>query len=472
MSCRKRTRSNTLVAAAIATAGALAAIACTIEPMALRQAIDSQVLKPKIGVSSADGALGSGAALDFGSVAIGTAGAERPLVISNTGGGALVIPSGSDGIALSGADVSEFSIKSAPSSLTVSKGGTVGMTLLFAPVSIGTKSAVLTIKSNDPELASYTINLTGTGNEGAIVVKQGDTEIPAGTGSYAFSSLLPGATGSAVVFTIENAGSAPVSLTDAGKVILQGTDSSQFVLSTDTTTATIEPGGSTVFSIAFAPTTGGQKTASVAIPYTAPVSATYTFSITGLAVQSTGAKVAYEDGGSWHAFPDPPSSTIDIAVASGVLYALGSDGAVQYYDGGWQSLGHAAPAGTLSLTSMGATLYALTSGGAISYLEGGIWHLLPAAAPSGASAIAGDGSTLYLLANSTELYSLDGATWKKLGDAPAAVSITVWNGSLAALSATGEVLVLDGSWKSQTQAPTGCIQIDAGGGALLYSLAL
>ena len=107
-------------------------------------------------------AMGSGSDYSFGSAeADGGGGASAGpvnLVIRNNGNSSLSVSSAQ----LSGTDASDFSITQPPGSL-VSPDEYTTCSLIFDPLSEGSKTAVLTIRSSDAELPVYTLNCTGTG---------------------------------------------------------------------------------------------------------------------------------------------------------------------------------------------------------------------------------------------------------------------------------------------------------------------
>lgn len=79
--------------------------------------------------------------------------------LRNTGGADLtgIVP------AISGPDASMFMLVTSPPS-TLAGGSNSIFTVRFTPTSLGTKTATLSIASNDPDENPFTITLTGTGN--------------------------------------------------------------------------------------------------------------------------------------------------------------------------------------------------------------------------------------------------------------------------------------------------------------------
>jgi len=93
-----------------------------------------------------------------------------------------------------------------------------------------------------------------------INLKQGATNIADG-GAYNFGSKDPG-TDTDIVFTIENLGTADLTLTTP--LTISGTNADQFSLQSQPTSP-VAPGNNTTFTVRFSPTSSGAKTASIAI---------------------------------------------------------------------------------------------------------------------------------------------------------------------------------------------------------------
>lgn len=103
---------------------------------------------------------------DFGIVAAGTSSAVQTLTISNTGDADLVIGT----LSIAGTDASEFGTENdncSAQTIRPTAGCTVGA--VFEPASTSTKTAHLTISSNDPDTPNLSIPLTGTGGLGVML---------------------------------------------------------------------------------------------------------------------------------------------------------------------------------------------------------------------------------------------------------------------------------------------------------------
>ncbi len=104
--------------------------------------------------------------LDFGSVIVGNTSPPQTVTVTNTGTGNLIIGA----ITITGTNASEF-IKQADtcSSATIPASATCQIQITFSPISVGTKTAALSIPSNDPAAPVKDIPLSGTGNIGYVL---------------------------------------------------------------------------------------------------------------------------------------------------------------------------------------------------------------------------------------------------------------------------------------------------------------
>lgn len=99
------------------------------------------------------------ASYNFGSVSLGNQSPARTFTISNTGTLALI----PGAITLTGTDASAFSIQDDTcSGQTLAPAGTCDLQVVFAPTTVGRKSAALSIASNDPDAPVLRIAFSGT----------------------------------------------------------------------------------------------------------------------------------------------------------------------------------------------------------------------------------------------------------------------------------------------------------------------
>ena len=186
--------------------------------------------------------------LDFGTTLVGSE--ERlNLIIENVGVGKLVV----DSLSITGVDLSQFAITSAPQTpfSIAGGGGSVTVELAFSPTSTGVKNAFMFILSNDPDENPLFIALTGEGVEPNIISTRSNLN---------FGNLLVGSDG-VLSFYLKNTGDADLIVSNTN---ITGTNASQFTVEqiVPPLPLTIPVGNdSALVSVAFAPTSVGAKEA-------------------------------------------------------------------------------------------------------------------------------------------------------------------------------------------------------------------
>ncbi|WP_166654369.1 choice-of-anchor D domain-containing protein [Tahibacter aquaticus] len=212
---------------------------------------------PEIDVEQPSGtALLNGGSRNFGTVVAGGF-ATKQFFIKNSGAASLHGVSAS----LGGPDATAFQIVSNPSA-TVAPGNATVFTMAFVPTAAGVKTATLTIVSNDADENPYLVSLSGTADDTDIVVEQPAGNVVPDGGSRYLGSASPGGSIDSV-FTIRNAGSSGPALSGLG-ITIDGADAASFSIVANPV-APIPLGGSTTFTLRFAPITRGAKTASLHI---------------------------------------------------------------------------------------------------------------------------------------------------------------------------------------------------------------
>ncbi|HNW88503.1 MAG TPA: choice-of-anchor D domain-containing protein, partial [Bacteroidales bacterium] len=83
--------------------------------------------------------------------------------------------------------------------------------------------------------------------------------------TYSFGNVTSGYYSSAIVFTIQNTGTADLNLTGTPKVVLSGTNASEFIINESMTTTPVTAGSTTTFTITFSPISQGSKSAQISI---------------------------------------------------------------------------------------------------------------------------------------------------------------------------------------------------------------
>lgn len=117
-----------------------------------------------------------------------------------------------------------------------------------------------------------------------VDVKEGMTDInPYGTYNFGSNHTVQ----TPVTFTIENHGAYAFSLTNTPKITLSGTNASDFIVNETTTTAPVNGGSSTTFTVTFSPSAAGSRNATIVISNTYGTYATggyYEINLTGTGV--------------------------------------------------------------------------------------------------------------------------------------------------------------------------------------------
>lgn len=233
----------------------------------------------------------SGSTYDFGSVTENTNGNLIYFTIENLGAASLSL-SGTPKIEISGTNSSEYSL-TAFSIASVSAGSFTTFSIRFNP-SLATNGnprvATLTIPSNDPDEATYTINLTGTSIPpipDIHVTTSDSTPIPYISGSsYAFGSTTVGVE-IYKIFRIRNVGTKVLSLTGTPKVAITGTNASHFFVLTQPSNTPIGISSYQSISVYYVPIVGGSSSANLVIESDDPDEGTYTIQLSGTGVENT-----------------------------------------------------------------------------------------------------------------------------------------------------------------------------------------
>jgi Malectin domain/Abnormal spindle-like microcephaly-assoc'd, ASPM-SPD-2-Hydin/Kelch motif/Glucose / Sorbosone dehydrogenase len=204
------------------------------------------------GVASAAPTLGaSPPSLAFGNVTVGQ-GSTLTVQLANLGGTNLIV----DATTITGTNPTQFSDNfNDASNVTLTPGATSAVTVTFAPTSSGSKSAILQIAhsgSNTP----LAVPLTGSG------VALTAPTLGASPASLNFGSVTVGQTKTMAV-QLTNPGTASL-VVDATTLV--GTNAAQFSDNfNDAGSITLAPGATTTVALTFAPTSPGDKTATLRI---------------------------------------------------------------------------------------------------------------------------------------------------------------------------------------------------------------
>jgi hypothetical protein len=236
--------------------------------------------------------IASGGSVNFGSQLLGSS-TSNVFTIRNTGDVTLSL-TGSPKVAVTG-HTDDFFISTSPAG-TVAASGSSPFTLVFQPRASGVRSATLSIANGDSDENPYTINVTGAGT-GAPEI---DVEYPSGTsiasgGSVNFGSQLLGSSTNNI-FSIRNTGDVTLSLTGSPKVVVTG--HTEDFLITASPADTVLAGGSSPFTLVFAPRASGVRSATLSIANGDSDENPYTINVTGTGTGAPEIDVQYPSGTS------------------------------------------------------------------------------------------------------------------------------------------------------------------------------
>jgi hypothetical protein len=235
---------------------------------------------PLTGTGTAPAVTLAPANIAFGNQAIATSSATTDVTVTNSGTAALNITS----ITLTGTDPTQFTL-GAPTTGTacplgasaLAAGANCKVGVKFAPTTTGAKSASVSV-ADDATGSPQTVPLTGTGTSPAVALA------PA---NIAFGNQPISTSSATTDVTVTNSGTGTLNITS---ITLTGTDPTQFTLGAPTTgtacplgASALNAGSNCKVGVKFAPTTTGNKSASVSVaddatgsPQTVPLSGTGT----------------------------------------------------------------------------------------------------------------------------------------------------------------------------------------------------
>ncbi|MBN1779736.1 choice-of-anchor D domain-containing protein [bacterium] len=197
---------------------------------------------------------------DWDTVDLAAGAVTHTFTILNEGNADLLL-SGTPLVAISGS--ADFTVSTQPASSTVtSGGGTITFAVSFDPSGTGIKTATISIDNNDPDEHPYTFTVQGEGvSVPEMNLSQGGTPVASG-GTYTYANTEVGSY-TEVVFTIDNAGSADLTLTTP--LTITGADAGQFSIEAQPAVSTVNAENSTTFTVRFTPASPGAKTATISI---------------------------------------------------------------------------------------------------------------------------------------------------------------------------------------------------------------
>lgn len=193
--------------------------------------------------------------LNFQSVRVG-ASKSLTFTVKNAG----LAPMTGLGLTKGGDFPDEFMITQGAGVTELAVGASTAYTVTFSPTATGSRTATLSISSNDPDENPFTITLGGSGSIPEIVVEYGGANVPQGSTTHLGNVNAGGSLQKS--FIIKTTGIGPLHVVDT---TLEGSDSAGLKFYYRLTDEWAAPGQDLALQILFAPTTYGTRTATVKI---------------------------------------------------------------------------------------------------------------------------------------------------------------------------------------------------------------
>jgi hypothetical protein len=233
---------------------------CTVAMTADKTVTAAFSPPPKIAVSPMS--------VNFGSLRADATSLPRKVTIKNnaaTGGATLTLSF----MTPSGTNASEFALdtSSCPSTLDRGLSCPVYVSAIPSSTSFGSKTAVLTINSNDPDKTSVSVKLAATAAPPVLSVSPK---------SLNFGKITVGTPSLTKKITIKNTGLSDLNITS---ITLGGTDSASFAQTNSC--SVLLKGSSCVVNATFTPASTGAKSATISIVSNAPKNGTITVKLAG-----------------------------------------------------------------------------------------------------------------------------------------------------------------------------------------------
>ncbi len=223
---------------------------------------------------------------DFGNIKAASGSLIRTFTIENLGGASLLLTDSSPYVSISG-HTTDFTLTQIPGD-TISSGSNTTFKITFDPTAIGLRSAAVSIANDDSDENPYTFSIQGTGTTSPeINVKGNGTNIsdgdstPSSSNHTEFGSIAAASGSILHTFTIENLGTATLSLTDPSPYVSISGHTADFALTSIPANSIATGGGFTTFQITFNPTAVGLRSATISIANNDDNETPYSFNIQG-----------------------------------------------------------------------------------------------------------------------------------------------------------------------------------------------
>lgn len=201
---------------------------------------------------------------------------------------------------------------------TLAAGQSTSVTVAFDPSSVGPKDAMLRIAHSDSSKQSpYEVPVTGVGTSSAVAILGvyeggvGGTSLnhddaPAGARDFGDQVVSAGPT-APITITIQNSGGVDMTMTNP---VLGGANPGDFILDLTGFVNPLPGGATTSFTIAFDPTSVGQKNATVTFTHNdATVTSPFIINVTGNGVLTSPSILARAGGSGGAVITNPAAAT-------------------------------------------------------------------------------------------------------------------------------------------------------------------
>lgn len=230
---------------------------------------------------------------DFGSLDVDDGVAIGNFTIHNTGTAPLNLTGSPDEVLITGLHASDFTVFQQPST-PIPVGGSAPFSILFDPSGVGLRQATILISNTDVSENPYNFAIQGTGTLVSALMPEinvsGDFNLPIADGDLSpnatdgtdFGSLDINGGIAISQFTIQNAGTAPLTLLGSpNQVLITGPHASDFTVFQQPSSS-IAAGGSVTFTVLFEPSTVGLRQATIQIANNDLDENPYDFAIQGI----------------------------------------------------------------------------------------------------------------------------------------------------------------------------------------------
>ncbi len=271
----------------------------------------------------------------FAAQIVGVTNQTKDFKIKNDGTTVLTLTGVSPYVTIGGANPSDFSLVTIPSSPNMNPGFFRTFSINFNPTATGIRTAIVSIANNDSNENPYTFLIQGTGVSPEMDVTGNGQAIVSGSSIPTFVNDTffdyVNITGASIdrVFTIQNNGTSPL---DIGAINISGSGASEYSV-VSFPAATLAIGLTTTFTIRFDPSTVGLKDAVISIVNSDLNENPYTFAINGYGVNYTSCDFGIIETIATQDFEVTPATptwnyntTGTSTVTGGTANAIGSDG--------------------------------------------------------------------------------------------------------------------------------------------------